>query len=121
MGPCKSNTAPSKSTNVDLQRMMQSPLYKLIFPNTRVGLSGWQCNTSLIEYAGRFGSFRNTTTMGSINGMELHLGVISRCVFGLCSVQRMPLLPLTQNQQLGYAEHAIPKRKSVSNGAQQQT
>jgi hypothetical protein len=24
----------------------------------------------------------------------------------------MPLLPLTQNQQLGYAEHAIPKMAS---------
>jgi hypothetical protein len=44
-------------TNVDLQRMMQSPLYKRIFPETRVGVTGWQCNTSLIEYAGRFGSF----------------------------------------------------------------
>jgi hypothetical protein len=69
-------------TNVDLQRMMQSPLYKLIFPNTRVGENGWQCNTSLIEYANRFGSFRNTTTLGSINGMELHLGVIDDPVKG---------------------------------------
>jgi hypothetical protein len=31
---------------------------------TRVGVNGWQCNTSLIEYANHFGSFRNTTTMG---------------------------------------------------------
>jgi hypothetical protein len=69
-------------TNVDLQPMMQSPQYKLIFPDTRVGLLGWQCNTSLIEYANRFGSFRNTTTMGSINGMELHLGVIDDPVKG---------------------------------------
>jgi hypothetical protein len=28
------------------------------------------------------------------------------------------MLPLTQNQQLGYAEHAIPKRKSVSKRTQ---
>jgi hypothetical protein len=69
-------------TNVDLQRMMQTPQYKQIFPDTRVGVVGWQCNTSLIEYAGRFGSFRNTTTMGSINGMELHLGVIDDPVKG---------------------------------------
>jgi phage terminase large subunit-like protein len=69
-------------TNVDLQRMMQAPQYKLFFPGTRVGVNGWQCNTSLIEYAGRFGSFRNTTTMGSINGMELHLGVIDDPVKG---------------------------------------
>ena len=69
-------------TNVDLQRMMQTPQYKQIFPETRVGVTGWQMNTSLIEYAGRFGSFRNTTTMGSINGMELHLGVIDDPVKG---------------------------------------
>jgi predicted phage terminase large subunit-like protein len=36
----------------------------------------------LIEYANRFGSFRNTTTMGSTNGMELHLGVIDDPVKG---------------------------------------
>jgi hypothetical protein len=29
-------------TNVDLQRMFQSPQYKLIFPGTRVGVNGWQ-------------------------------------------------------------------------------
>jgi hypothetical protein len=42
----------------------------------RVGEIGWMCNTNLIEYAGRAGSFRNTTINGAINGMELHLGVI---------------------------------------------
>jgi hypothetical protein len=62
--------------------MMQTPQYKQMFPETRVGVIGWQCNTSLIEYAGRFGSFRNTTTMGSINGMELHIGVIDDPVKG---------------------------------------
>ena len=42
----------------------------------RVGQHGWQCTTELIEFAGKPGSFRNTTVMGAINGLELHLGVI---------------------------------------------
>src|SRR6202022_633208 len=41
-----------------------------------------QCNTSLIEFAGYSGSFRNTTIGGAINGMELHLGVIDDPVKG---------------------------------------
>jgi hypothetical protein len=78
-------------TNVDLQRMMQAPQYKLIFPNTRVNVNGWQCNTSLIEYANRFGSFRNTTTM--VSGEDGHpllavliSWVVSRKVVGTAPV-----------------------------------
>jgi hypothetical protein len=64
--------------------MMQSPQYRLIFPDTRVGVNGWQCKTSLIEYANHSGSFRNTTTLGSING----LGVIDDPVKGRAEAAR---------------------------------
>jgi hypothetical protein len=37
---------------------------------------GWVCNTDLIESVGDVGSFRNTTIEGTINGMELHCGVL---------------------------------------------
>ncbi len=45
-------------------------------------MPGWQCNNSLIEYAGFKGSFHNTTVNGAINGMELHLGIIDDPVKG---------------------------------------
>jgi predicted phage terminase large subunit-like protein len=74
-------------TNLDLQRMFMSPAYRSTFPNTRIGVHGWQCNTSLIEFAGHSGSFRNTTIGGAINGMELHLGVIDDPVKGRAEAQ----------------------------------
>jgi predicted phage terminase large subunit-like protein len=74
-------------TNLDLQRMLMSPAYRSTFPNTRMGVHGWQCNTSLIEFARHSGSFRNTTTGGSINGMELHLGVIDDPIRGRADAQ----------------------------------
>jgi hypothetical protein len=74
-------------TNLDLQRMFMSPAYRSTFPNTRMGVYGWQCNTSVIEFAGHSGSFRNTTTGGSINGMELHLGVIDDPIRGRADAQ----------------------------------
>jgi hypothetical protein len=62
-------------TNLDLQRALTSKVFVEAFPDTCVGEQGWMCNTSLIEFAHRSGSFRNTTINGAINGMELHLGV----------------------------------------------
>jgi phage terminase large subunit-like protein len=69
-------------TNLELQRTLMAPKYQMAFPNTRVGMRGWVCNTDLIEFAGHTGSFRNTTIEGQINGMELHLGVIDDPVKG---------------------------------------
>jgi hypothetical protein len=69
-------------TNLELQRTLMAPKYQMAFPNTRVGMHGWVCNTDLIEFAGHTGSFRNTTIEGQINGMELHLGVIDDPVKG---------------------------------------
>ena len=65
-------------TNLDLQRIFKSERYKRIFPLFRIGGVGtsWQCNNELIDFVERRGSFRNTTVMGAVNGLELHLGVI---------------------------------------------
>jgi predicted phage terminase large subunit-like protein len=69
-------------TNLELQRMLGSPAYRAVFPGTRIGEPGWQCNTSLVEYVNHAGSFRNTTVLGAINGFELHLGVIDDPIKG---------------------------------------
>jgi predicted phage terminase large subunit-like protein len=69
-------------TNFDLQRCMRSSRYAAMFGRTRIGVPGWQCNSSLIEYAGYDGSFRNTTVQGQINGFALSLGVIDDPVKG---------------------------------------
>lgn len=63
-------------TNLDLQRIMRGDEFRFLFPDTKIDKHGWVCNTSLIEYADRAGSFRNTTVNGPINGMGMHLGVI---------------------------------------------
>lgn len=73
--------------NLTLQRMVALPQYRETFPGTTIGGVGWQCNSSLIEFVDRAGSFRNTTIGGSINGMELHLGVIDDPVKGRAEAQ----------------------------------
>jgi hypothetical protein len=62
--------------NRNLYRLFQSPRYQNVFPDFAIEQKGWVCNTDLIEYVGDVGSFRNTTIEGTINGMELHLGVV---------------------------------------------
>jgi hypothetical protein len=69
-------------TNLALQRTIQSPLYRLAFANTRIGGPDWQCNSELVEFVGRRGSFRNVTVNGAVNGFGLHLGVIDDPVKG---------------------------------------
>ena len=68
--------------NMNLQRLFTSQRYHHIFPNLRIGGPGYQCNASLIEFAGGAGSFRNTTVNGPITGMEQHLGVLDDFVKG---------------------------------------
>jgi predicted phage terminase large subunit-like protein len=68
--------------NLNLQRLFTSQRYQHIFPNLRIGGTGYQCNASLIEYAGGPGSFRNTTVNGPITGLEQHLGVLDDFVKG---------------------------------------
>jgi hypothetical protein len=65
-------------TNNSIQRMLDSDLFKSVFPEIRLGerTEIWRRNASLLEFAGREGSFRNVTVEGAINGMELSFGVI---------------------------------------------
>jgi predicted phage terminase large subunit-like protein len=69
-------------TNLELQRMLSMDAYQTIFGRTKIGTHGWKCNEQVIEYVGHRGSFRNTTVLGAINGLEQHLGVIDDPVKG---------------------------------------
>jgi predicted phage terminase large subunit-like protein len=69
-------------TNLELQRMLSTDAYQTVFGRTKIGTHGWKCNEQIIEYVGHRGSFRNTTVLGAINGLELHLGVIDDPVKG---------------------------------------
>src|SRR6266436_1388590 len=75
-------------TNNDLQRIITSERFRKIFPGTKIsdettaGFDRWKRNSSLIEFIGHQGSFRNTTVSGQINGLELHLGVIDDPIKG---------------------------------------
>lgn len=69
-------------TNFGLQRMIRDPRFACVFPETRIGLHGWQCNNDFIEYAHRHGSFRNTTVLGATTGHQLDLGAIDDPVKG---------------------------------------
>ncbi len=66
--------------NLRLQRIINSEIYRRIFPDTSVG-SGLQ-NQSVLEYDGRDGSFRNTTVRGSITGEGLDLGIVDDPIKG---------------------------------------
>jgi predicted phage terminase large subunit-like protein len=69
-------------TNLDIQRIMKDPRFKIAFPTTRIDIPGWQCNNNLIEFAGQKGSFRNTTVLGAVTGFRLDLGVVDDPVKG---------------------------------------
>ena len=69
--------------NLQLQRIIDSEKYRMVFGKTRLNdvntsstSSRWMRNSTLLEYVGYNGSFRNTTVMGQINGMGLDFGVI---------------------------------------------
>lgn len=62
--------------NSEIQRTISSPQFQELFSGTRIGMPGWQCNQSLVEFVGHTGSFRNTTVNGAVTGFQLHLGVI---------------------------------------------
>ena len=66
------------AANSDLQRTINSPTYAEIFPDTRIGVPGWQCNSNHVQYVGHAGSFRNTTVNGAINGFGLDLAVCGK-------------------------------------------
>jgi hypothetical protein len=73
--------------NLSLQRIFDDLRYKQCFSNTQISdqkvvtqVGRWMRNSSLIEFVGRQGSFRNTT--GQINGLGLDLGFIDDPIKG---------------------------------------
>ncbi len=69
-------------TSNELRRILEHDNYIKIFGRTRIGLPGWKQTEELIEYSDFRGSFRYTTMMGAVTGLELHLGVIDDPVKG---------------------------------------
>jgi predicted phage terminase large subunit-like protein len=66
--------------NLRLQRALDSPLYRQIFPGTRISAKGSTRaelrNFDILEFIGGEGYFRNSTVLGAITGEALDLGVI---------------------------------------------
>jgi predicted phage terminase large subunit-like protein len=77
------------AANTAMQRMLSDPKYALVFPDTVIGRDNVvtrsalpKRNSKFIEFAGRKGSFRNTTVNGQINGKTLNIGVIDDPIKG---------------------------------------
>jgi predicted phage terminase large subunit-like protein len=75
--------------NLDLQRLYTNERYLLCFPKTTIAdqnvvtqVGRYLRNSSVIEYVGGQGSFRNTTVMGQITGQGLDLGIIDDPIKG---------------------------------------
>jgi len=75
--------------NLRMQRLLDSPKYKKVFPDTIINSSNAVSissqslrNREIIEYIGHDGYFRNTTVRGSITGEGLDLGVIDDPIKG---------------------------------------
>jgi hypothetical protein len=75
--------------NLDLQRLYTNERYLLCFPKTTIAdqnvvtqMGRYKRNSSVIEYVGHQGSFRNTTVEGQINGQGLDLGFIDDPIKG---------------------------------------
>jgi predicted phage terminase large subunit-like protein len=81
------------STNAILQRMMDTDKYRGVFPGTLIpSLTGredmnYSRNSSLVEFVGRKGSFRNTTVKGQVTGKTLGLGVVDDPIKGRAEAQ----------------------------------
>ncbi|HVX56438.1 MAG TPA: phage terminase large subunit [Candidatus Saccharimonadales bacterium] len=78
------------AANTYLQRMMTSPKYGMVFPETTLAPIGraafddlrYKRNTELIEFVAKKGSFRNTTVNGAINGFGLDFGLVDDPIKG---------------------------------------
>lgn len=80
--------------NLALQRIYDGDAFKSVFKGTRLNDTNnataagrWLRNSSLMEYVGHEGSFRNTTIMGQINGQGLDLGFIDDPIKGRAEAQ----------------------------------
>lgn len=91
------------STNSFLQRRMDDDKYQRVFPDTRLNSTAaakdtaYQRNSSLLEFVGQKGSFRNTTVNGQVNGKSLDLGVIDDPLKGREQAQSKAIRDKTWN------------------------
>jgi predicted phage terminase large subunit-like protein len=84
--------------NLSLQRLYDSFRYKLVFGRTKINdtntsaiAARWMRNSTLLEYVGYDGSFRNTTVLGPINGMGLDIGVVDDPMKGRAEAMSKPI------------------------------
>lgn len=82
------------SVNSTLQRIYDNPRYRRVFPSTALsmtnvveGVGRAKRNSSLLEYVGHSGFFRNTTVDGQITGQGLDLGEIDDPIKGRAEAQ----------------------------------
>jgi len=80
------------AANMDLQRIMTSERYVSVFGH-RLGNSGspWLRNSSVLEYVGHSGSFRNTTIGGQITGQGLDIGIVDDPIKGRSEANSRPV------------------------------
>lgn len=88
-------------TNMQLQRMIDSVKYNKAFPMTYLNASNVVTvtgkalrNSSLLEFVGQSGSFRNTTVQGQVTGQGLDIAYIDDPIKGRAEAQS----PTTRNK-----------------------
>lgn len=86
-------------TNLYLQRLMDSEVYRRIFPDTQLAAStdSERRNSTLLECVRKIGSFRNTTVEGQINGQGLDLGLVDDPIKGRAEAQSKTVRDSTWN------------------------
>ena len=83
--------------NLAVQRTLESDRYRDVFGRVVIGLPGYQCNTSMIEFPPFAGSFRNVTINGGVTGMGLNLGVVDDPIKGRQEASSKPVRDKTWN------------------------
>jgi predicted phage terminase large subunit-like protein len=74
--------------NGTLERMILSPQYQKVFPETQIAgiadskTTRYKRNSKLLEFVDKEGSFRNTTVEGQINGQGLDVGLVDDPIKG---------------------------------------
>lgn len=82
----------SVRANLRIQRLLTTPKYQKIFPNTQLPKMGSKLESrtrDLLEFVGCDGSFRNTTVKGSITGESLDFGIIDDPIKGRAQANSM--------------------------------
>lgn len=77
----------STRANLNLQRIIDSPPYKTLFPNTTLAdptqrQGRFLRNLEILEFVHNVGSFRCTTVLGGVTGEGLNLGIIDDPIKG---------------------------------------